>query len=122
MLNMTFRDAVTALAGVKLPGDTQERWLERAATRTGLSFRTIKSLFYGETSDPPTSVSRALEQAMAMGGLATKGARHELALLEGRLAEVERRLAQMDAMGVGSRNDVHGQGVRMAGAAVRSGR
>ena len=94
MIMMSYRDAVTVLAGHKAPGETQERWLERAATRAGLSFRTMKALFYGETTDPPASVDRALELALAGVGAMARGARHDLARLEARIEALERLLAR----------------------------
>jgi hypothetical protein len=55
---------IGVIAGPKLPGDTGESWLARAARRAGITYRQAKALKYGETTDPKHSVaSRVLSAA-----------------------------------------------------------
>jgi hypothetical protein len=49
------RELVAAVAGPRAWSDTRQSWLNRAAKRAGLSYRTIRAVFYGEInkSDHP---------------------------------------------------------------------
>ena len=57
-------DAIVKLAGDREVFDSRERWLERAARRAGISFRTAKSLFYREGADPRASVIEKIRTAV----------------------------------------------------------
>lgn len=54
---LNWQHYIGEVAGPMLSGDTRESWLARAARRSRLSYRQIKSLYYGETTDPKTSVA-----------------------------------------------------------------
>lgn len=55
---------IAEIAGPMKSNETRERWLDRAARKTQLSYRQIKSLYYGQCKDPRTSVSvRVLDAA-----------------------------------------------------------
>lgn len=97
MLTMSHRDAVTVLGGPVLAAN-RAKGFEQVAAMTGLSFSMIKRLFHGEAADPPASVERALELALAQGGLIAKGTRHELAELAGRLERAERNIEHLLAL------------------------
>ncbi len=97
MLTMSHRDAITLLGGAAL-AENRLAGFEQVARMTGLTFSMVKRLFHGETSDPPASVERALELALAQGGMIAKGTRHDLALLAGRLDEQEERLAALERL------------------------
>ncbi len=47
----SMRNLVEAVAGPRTWSDTRQSWLNRAARRSGLSFRTIKGIWYGEITD-----------------------------------------------------------------------
>ena len=61
---VNWSEMIGVIAGPKLPGDTGESWLARAARRAGITYRQAKALKYGETTDPKHSVaSRVLTAA-----------------------------------------------------------
>lgn len=61
---VNWSEMIGVIAGPKLPGDTGESWLARAARRAGITYRQAKALKYGETTDPKHSVaSRVLSAA-----------------------------------------------------------
>lgn len=45
------------VAGPMQVGDTRESWLARAARKSRVSYRQIKALWYGQTTDPRTSTA-----------------------------------------------------------------
>ena len=52
------------IAGPMRANETRERWLDRAARKSRLSYRQIKSLYYGQSKDPRTSTAvRVLDAA-----------------------------------------------------------
>ena len=57
------RELVEAVAGPRQWSDTRESWLSRAARRSGLSFRTVKAVWYGEIKDESHSSIRLLRHA-----------------------------------------------------------
>lgn len=65
---VALRDLVASVAGPRQWSDTRESWLNRAARRAQLSYRTIKSLFYGELVDPNHPSARKLRDAAARLG------------------------------------------------------
>lgn len=46
------RELVMAVAGKRIPGDTNESWLRKASRLAGTSYRQAKALYYGEITDP----------------------------------------------------------------------
>lgn len=44
----SMRDLIVSVAGPMRDFDTRESWLASAARQSGLTFRTVKSAFYGE--------------------------------------------------------------------------
>lgn len=61
-------DAIVKLAGDREVYDSRERWLQRAARRAGISFRTAKALFYREVPDPRASVIEKIRTAVRGNG------------------------------------------------------
>ncbi len=59
------RSGLRQLAGPREHGDTWESMLNRAARRAGISFRTAKTLFYSETSEPRATVVIRVQRAVA---------------------------------------------------------
>jgi hypothetical protein len=52
LVKMSVREAINVLAGPRDWGDTRDSWLARAAKKVdGVSFRTIRSLWYGTISN-----------------------------------------------------------------------
>jgi hypothetical protein len=52
------------VAGPMRANETRERWLDRAARKSRLSYRQIKSLYYGQSKDPRISTAiRILDAA-----------------------------------------------------------
>lgn len=66
MRNAPLRDELALVAGPRAWSDTRESWLARAARRCGINYRTAKAVFYGETTDPRTSVERKIREAAAL--------------------------------------------------------
>jgi len=56
-LELNWTELIGQIAGPMKPGDTRESWLNRAARKSRLSYRQIKSLYYGQSKDPRTSVA-----------------------------------------------------------------
>lgn len=54
---LNWQPIIGQVAGPMQSGDTRESWLARAARRSRVSYRQIKSLWYGQTLDPRTSVA-----------------------------------------------------------------
>ena len=62
------RELIAAVAGPVMIQDNRKSWLSRAARNSGLTFRTIKALFYGEITDPyHPAVTRLKETAIDTG-------------------------------------------------------
>lgn len=59
----TCRASIALLAGQREWTDTRESWLARAADRSGLSNRTIKSLYYGDITDADHPAVKKLQRA-----------------------------------------------------------
>ncbi|MFG1389066.1 hypothetical protein [Xanthobacter versatilis] len=59
--DLTLRDAITLLGGNE---PTREGRLAGAARRAGISFSQAKRIFYGETTDPKTSVRERIMHAV----------------------------------------------------------
>jgi hypothetical protein len=59
------RKAIIELAGNRDIFDSRMRWLERAADRAGISYRTAKSFFYCEAANPSNSAVEMVRAARA---------------------------------------------------------
>lgn len=62
------REYIAAVAGPREWSDTRESWLARAARRTGISYRQIKAIWYGEITDPHHRSARLLRDAAELAG------------------------------------------------------
>lgn len=87
-------EMVAAVAGPFSHRDTRESWLNRAAHRSGLSLRLIKSLFYGEITDPKDSVATKLRIANEKAQAAS--ARLEALALASRFETIAQGLQNAD--------------------------
>ncbi len=58
----SMRRLVEAVAGPRTWSDTRQSWLNRAARRSGLSYRTIKGIWYGEITDESHAAIRILRR------------------------------------------------------------
>lgn len=54
---LDWKEIVGEIAGPMGSNDTRESWLARAARKARVSYRQIKSLYYGTTKDPRTSIA-----------------------------------------------------------------
>ena len=54
---LNWREYIAQAAGPMKIGDTRESWLARAARASRVSYRQIKSLYYGQTNDPKASIA-----------------------------------------------------------------
>jgi hypothetical protein len=61
--SVALRELVVAVAGPRKWSDTRESWLARASRKSGVSYRTIKSIYYGEIEDPLHPAVRLLRYA-----------------------------------------------------------
>lgn len=59
------RKAIIELAGSRAVFDSRTRWLERAAEKAGVSYRTAKALFYCEATNPHISAVEKVRAARA---------------------------------------------------------
>jgi hypothetical protein len=57
------RELVAAVAGPREHSDTRQSWLNRAARRAGISFRSAKAVWYGEIDSPKHPSIRLLQHA-----------------------------------------------------------
>lgn len=57
------RELIAAVAGPVEDFDNRKSWLARAADEAGVSYRAIKTLFYGERHPPNPEVVRKLKEA-----------------------------------------------------------
>lgn len=58
------RELVAAVAGPREWSDTRESWLARAARRAGISYRSVKAIWYGEITNPRNRSIQLLEHAV----------------------------------------------------------
>ncbi len=54
---INWKPIIEEVAGPMVAGDNHKSWLARAARKSGVSFRQICALWYGEIKDPKTSIS-----------------------------------------------------------------
>ena len=57
------RALVSAVAGPREFSDNRKSWLNRAARRAGLSYRSVKAVFYGEITNETHASIRLLQHA-----------------------------------------------------------
>ena len=70
---LSFREAITMLGG---DAPSRDRMFENAARTAGISYSQAKKLFYGETTDPKTSVRQRIVRAVQkLNDKATSNAR-----------------------------------------------
>jgi hypothetical protein len=63
LVKMSVREAINILAGPRDWGDTRDSWLARAAKRVeGVSFRTVRSLWYGTINNENHWAARAIQR------------------------------------------------------------
>lgn len=66
--SVSVREAIAAVAGPRLASDTRESWLNRAARKSGVSFRQARSLWYGEIDNPKHLAFRRVIDAAQENG------------------------------------------------------
>lgn len=65
---INWRDEIALVAG---PYDGNRKgWLSRAARKSGATYRQIKALYYGETTDPKLSVAESVLAAARVEAMA----------------------------------------------------
>lgn len=84
---LEMKHAIVALAGSRMPSDTRESMIARAARRADISIRQAKALFYGEYRDPRASIVEKVRAAIKEDTAETHAAR--LCALEATLAHVD---------------------------------
>lgn len=99
------RDAVSVLAGQWGPVETRESWLARAARRAGVSYRTIKAVWYGEIDNPDHKAAQQILEAAERHG------RREAGELAARLETLTSALRAID-------EDFHGPQIDALSSAV----
>ena len=103
-ITLEMKAAVVTLGGPRSEHDTRESMIARAARRASISYRTAKSLFYTETTDPKASVVERVRNALANHNTKAEGAaRDEFKTLLDRIALVEARLDAIDPDVAGAR-------------------
>ena len=63
MEKRSMRDLVAAVAGPRNFSDNRKSWLNRAARRAGISYRSVKAVFYGEITNETHASIRLLRYA-----------------------------------------------------------
>lgn len=66
------RELVAAAAGPQQFSDNRKSWLARAARNSGLSYRTIRAIFYGEIDDARHPAIQLLEARARTQALARR--------------------------------------------------
>lgn len=61
--HVNVRDLIAAVAGPMGASDNRKSWLARAASESGVSFRLIKALFYGERKPCAKTIAKLKEAA-----------------------------------------------------------
>lgn len=112
-------EMIGVIAGPKLPGDTGESWLARAARRAGITYRQAKALKYGETTDPKHSVASRVLSAADQAKLAQ--AKHHATELANIFQGTASRLRNVDEDFYGPRIDALIDAARQLGAVDRAG-
>lgn len=87
----SMRDVIATVAGPRTWNDTRESWLARAARRANISYRSAKSLWYGEINDAEHKAARRMVKAAEQHG------RDEARELAGRFESIAVALGATDA-------------------------
>lgn len=61
--SVNWRDEIAAIAGPFGYQESRESWLGKAADKTKVTFRTIKSLFYGQHENPSYETATKIKKA-----------------------------------------------------------
>jgi hypothetical protein len=98
------RNLIASVAGPRSWSDTRESWLNRAAKRAGISFRQVKSIWYGEITDKNHRSVRLMRDAAEKYSAISQAIdpviyREEVAAL----LDLARKLRDQDNPGQGSR-------------------
>lgn len=89
-LTINWQEVIGQVAGPMSASDTRESWLARAARRSRVSFRTMKALYYGQSTDPRTSTAVSVL-------IAAKKARDEASALASQFENLAGGLNAKDA-------------------------
>lgn len=111
-------EMIGAIAGPKLPGDTGESWLARAARRAGITYRQAKALRYGETIDPKHSVASRVLSAADQAKI--QQAKHHATELANIFQSVASGLRNVDEDFHGPDIDAYVEAARILGAVDRT--
>ncbi len=60
---LNWQPYIQEIAGPMTSHDTRESWLARAARKSRISYRQVRALWYGQTTDPRTSVAMSVLSA-----------------------------------------------------------
>ena len=63
MEKQDMRELIAAVAGPRDFSDNRKSWLNRAARRAGISYRSVKAVFYGEITNEKHPSIRLLQHA-----------------------------------------------------------
>lgn len=96
-LAIEMRQAIVTLAGERSWTETRQRWLERAARRAGITYRSARALFYCEPHQPRAAVVDQVRAAVSQQKREEAISREELAEMRTRIALAEARFDRMDA-------------------------
>lgn len=96
-LAVEMKNAVIALAGERRWNETRQRWLERAARRAGITYRSARALFYCEPHQPRAAVLHKVRAAVERKNKSLEANAHNAnqGLLD-RLARIEAALMASD--------------------------
>lgn len=102
-VSLDWKASIVELAGGRRDSDTKESMIARAARAAGISYRTAKSLYYGETEDPKTSVAQKINETLqrrteAKGSVlsAEEKEREDFREIREQILQLAIRVAQMD--------------------------
>lgn len=91
LVRMSVREAISIVAGPRKWGDTRDSWLARAAEKLdGVSFRTIRSLWYGTVRESHWAAREVRRQAELIE------ARNEAKLLAADYEKIARGMNEND--------------------------
>lgn len=88
--SVNWREEIAWIAGPFDYRNSRESWLQRAAKRSGVTFRTMKALFYGQRENPGYEIGNKIREA-------AKGARAEALALANQFETIAGGLHAKDA-------------------------
>lgn len=94
---LEMRHSIHHLAGPNTDSDTREARISRAALAAGISFRQAKSLFYGETKDPKSSIVTRVRDAVARANHKAEANARDAAARTADVGELLARAVEVDA-------------------------